>query len=90
MIPARNAPGRDEEAMANTAFNPYPGCKPHRQVRYDPAKIAYGSEVADPPCLESWWIGLDRESFAVRAKERLAVLRRQRADRVMVETTLNV
>lgn len=71
-------------------FNPYPGCKPSRQVTFDPAKIAYGAEVADPPCLESWWIGLDRESFAVRAKERLAVLRRQRADRVMQESLYTV
>lgn len=59
-------------------FNRYPG------------KICLTAESADPPCRESWWVGLQRKEFVSKAHERELILRRARPDRVALSTLYTV
>lgn len=51
--------------MASSVFNPYPtgGTAWHHR------KIVYGYVTEDAGSSVSWWIGLDRDAFVLKAQE---------------------
>lgn len=57
-----------------TTFNPYPGARS--------AAVAYHALGDPPPCPESWWVGVDWDTFTARASTRADVLRLQRVPRM--------
>lgn len=61
--------------MASTGFNAYP----HSGTKWHDHKIIYGYVTEDAGSSVSWWIGLDRQTFAERAKEADARRRVRRA-----------